>query len=465
LTVQDRDLRVIRANRFFEQDFGRHGNRHCYELLKGSSERCDLCPVAASFEDGRRHRVAEEVRCRDGRLLTVLVHTTPITDAEGQVTSVLQMGTDITSMRRLQESLAESQERYRLLFGSVPCYISIQDRDLRILEANRLFKEEFGDDIGAKCYEIYKHRTEQCVPCPVQDTFRDGKVHHSEEAVTSRSGREINTMVYSAPIVDSEGGIKSVMEMSADITPIRELQSQLESIGLLISSVSHGVRGLLNGLDGGMYLLKTGVSKGIRKRQDQGLEMVQRNVDRIRGMVMNILYYAKERTPNLEAISAREIAEEAISVIEGQAEQLAIGLKLEIADAAGEFQADRQAVRSLLINLLENGLDACRVKAGERAGEVGLVVRDEGGRVTFEVSDNGIGMDRETKEKAFGLFFTSKGVKGTGLGLFIANKIAMAHGGEVELESEEGQGTRITVVIPRSSVEKKGEQERHGSSP
>jgi len=65
-----------------------------------------------------------------------------------------------------------------------------------------------------------------------------------------------------------------------------------------------------------------------------------------------------------------------------------------------------------------------------------------------EVEDNGIGMDRETRDKAFSLFFSSKGLKGTGLGLFIANKIVDKHGGDIVVDSEPGRGTRFVIRIP-----------------
>ena len=65
----------------------------------------------------------------------------------------------------------------------------------------------------------------------------------------------------------------------------------------------------------------------------------------------------------------------------------------------------------------------------------------------FNISDNGIGMDQETREKAFSLFFSSKGAGGTGLGLFIANKIAEAHGGSIKIESEEGKGSEFSVML------------------
>jgi signal transduction histidine kinase len=81
-----------------------------------------------------------------------------------------------------------------------------------------------------------------------------------------------------------------------------------------------------------------------------------------------------------------------------------------------------------------------------------LKVKDEGENISFIISDNGIGMDRETRNKAFSLFFSSKGSEGTGLGLFIANKIAQKHGGKIVLESELGEGSSFTIVFPKNPL-------------
>ena len=79
---------------------------------------------------------------------------------------------------------------------------------------------------------------------------------------------------------------------------------------------------------------------------------------------------------------------------------------------------------------------------------VSVTARDAGGLVRFEVSDNGVGMDQETVEKAFTLFFSSKGT-GTGLGLFIAHKIAQAHGGQTWAVNDESDGARVGVSVRR----------------
>ena len=304
LTILDRDLKIVEANRRFRRDFGDFEGRYCFQVNRHRSERCENCPAERTFRDGQRHGIEEHFKNLQGQEVSLLVYTTPIRNEAGEITHVMKMATDITEIKVLQNQLRDSRERYRQLFEEVPCYISIQDPDLQIVEANRRFREDFGDSLGKKCHQVYMHRTEPCVPCTVKQTFEDGRVHQSEEVVTSQRGEHVNVLVSAAPVRNAEGQIKNVIEMSTNITQIRQLQSQLASLGLVISSISHGIKGLLTSLDGGIYLVNTGLSKNDRKRFEQGWKMVERNVTRIRRMVLDLLYYAKDRVPELEQTSA-----------------------------------------------------------------------------------------------------------------------------------------------------------------
>jgi PAS domain S-box-containing protein len=453
LTVQDKDFRIIDANRQFTEDFGNWKGRHCYQMYKQRAEKCEVCPVEQTFRDGKSHSSLEQVSSLDGKETSVIVYTTPIKDDAGKITGVMEMSTDITDVMRRSSQFQSGQQRYRQIFEEVPCYISIQDRDFNIVDVNRRFRDHFGKFLGCKCYEVYKHRNEICIPCPVQQTFEDGEIHSSEEVVTSIDGEQMHVLVYTSPILDSMGMISRVMEMSTDITPIRQLQSQLESIGLLIGSVSHGIKGLLNGLDGGMYLVNTGMKKGDQPRIQKGWEMVERNVNRIRSQVLNILYYTKERQPGYETVSAIDLAKDICKRREAKAVEINVKFECELDENAGDFEVDQAAIRSLLVNLLENALDACRVDKKKSEHVVTFRMNGTSDHVQFEISDNGIGMDQETREKAFSLFFSSKGAKGTGLGLFISNNIIKAHGGRIEFESKLDQGTRFEIMVPRKRVE------------
>jgi PAS domain S-box-containing protein len=449
LTVQDRDFQIISANKRFEQEFGDYEGRCCYQVYKHRPEKCEDCPVERTFRDGHPHKSEEWVRTKDGKEIAVVVYTTPIYNGGGEIESVMEMSTDITEQKLLQRQLRESQEKYKLLFEEVPCYISIQDRDLRIVEANRFHREAFGTSYGDKCYKVYKHRDKACFPCIVKETFEDGEIRMHEEVVTSRHNEQMNVLVCTAPIRNTEGEIEKVVEMTADITQIRSLQDKLSAVGLLIGSISHSIKGLLSGLDGGIYLVNSGLKKNDRERIDRGWEMALRNLDRIRSMVMDILYYAKERQPEWEIISVRTLVEDVCTIMTEKARRLNIDFSYEITDGIGKFEADRLSVRSLFVNLLENAVDACRVEKTRDAHFVRLEVSGNNSDIQFKISDNGIGMSQETREKAFSLFFSSKGAGGTGLGLFIANKIAQSHGGSISIDSVSGKGSTFIVKLPR----------------
>ena len=122
-------------------------------------------------------------------------------------------------------------------------------------------------------------------------------------------------------------------------------------------------------------------------------------------------------------------------------------------EGVGEFEADPKAIRSMLINILDNAIDACRVDKNKEQHKVSLSVVSENGNLVFDIEDDGIGMDQEAQNKSFTLFFSSKGSGGTGLGLFIANKIAHAHGGKIEIESKPSVGTTFRIIMPRRKPE------------
>lgn len=454
VTVQDKDLHIIQANRRFRRDFGDFEDRYCYQVYKQRPVKCEICPVLHTFRDGVRRNSEELVTTMEGREVSVLVNTTPIRNEAGEIVAVMEMSTDITDIKDLQKQLRDSQERYRLLFEDVPCYISIQDKDLRIIEANRLHRETFGTYYGCKCFKVYKHREKACFPCVALQTFEDGAIHHHEEVVTSQDGKPINVMVTTAPLYNVEGEVENVIEMSANITEIRSLQSKLSSIGLLISSLSHDLKGLLNGLDGGVYLVDTGLKRDDQERVEKGWEMVVRNVGQIRSAVLDILYYARDREPEWENVVADDILADVIEVLQSKAKDLGVAFEKEPGETVGQFEADRKALRSLLVNLIDNSFDACRVDNNKDHHKVTVKLSGDKERVIFEIADNGVGMKQEVREKAFTLFFSSKGAGGTGLGLFVANKIVQSHGGSIRIDSEEGQGSKFTVTLPRHRPEK-----------
>jgi len=228
-----------------------------------------------------------------------------------------------------------------------------------------------------------------------------------------------------------------------------ELQSHLSSLGLMIGSISHGIKGLLTGLDGGMYLLGSGFSKKNKDQTEEGWEIVKSMVERIRKMVMDILFYAKERDLKLERIDIRNFVEEVVKELEPKMKSQKIKFRKNFDSDLAELEVDATYVHSALINIIENAIEACSRDQTKKSPEIVFSVKAYKKSIIFEISDNGIGMDSETQARIFTPFFSSKGSKGTGLGLFVSNTIIQQHGGKIIVKSTPGHGTLFRIKIPK----------------
>ena len=455
VAVHDRELKVVAVNDAYRQRLGdKVGQSSCeiYPEIQGKSEKetRELCPAGRTLASGAGQRMRQTIRYADGAETPAIVYTAPIRNSRGELDLVLEISADVSEVRKLREKLRATEHRYQQLFDEAPCYITVQDRQLRLQAVNRRFKEDFGEGRGFCCYQVYKRQDCQCENCPVVRTFQDGKSHQSEMVVTSSSGETIHVLITTAALYDENGEISHVMEMSANITKIRELQDHLSSLGFLIGSISHGIKGLLTGLDGGMYLVESGFSKENEEQVMDGWETVKLMVERIRSMVLDILFYAKKRELQWERVDVASFAEDLARTVEPKLAGKNIRFERHFENGVGEFEIDPGVVRSALINILENAADACMEDRAKDAHKIEFSVCEEEDSIRFEVSDDGVGMDPETRAKMFTLFFSSKGNKGTGLGMFISHKIVRQHGGEIEVVSAPDQGSRFIVTMPKS---------------
>ncbi|MBA4358367.1 MAG: PAS domain-containing sensor histidine kinase, partial [Desulfovibrio sp.] len=146
-----------------------------------------------------------------------------------------EMGTLVVAIERMGKSISEKQielnrqrDEYQSLFSQVPCIITVQDRNFRLLRYNQEFREKFRPRPGDFCYHAYKGRSEKCPNCPVELTFKTGKSHCSEETGFDADGNQRHWLVTTTPIANSEGEIVSAMEMCLDITSRKQLEVELE---------------------------------------------------------------------------------------------------------------------------------------------------------------------------------------------------------------------------------------------
>ena len=446
LTVVDRNFKIVRANRAFVNEFGDQIGKNCFQGYKNRTERCENCSVAKTFEDGAVHQ-SEEIWRLHRRDCYVMVKTSPIFDDRGRVYEVLEMAVDVTLLKRLQFRLERKQAEFKRLFSNVPCYLTVIDRDFNIVTTNNLFERDFGESIGKKCYQTYKNSDQKCDNCPVEKTFVDGAVHYSEE-IWNQNGEETYIVVYTAPVHNDEGNIVSVMEMSTNITEVKRLQGELAILGETIAGMSHTIKNILSGLQGGVYVLDSGLTRGKEDKVRAGWAMVKNNVEKISDLVKGILYASKERAPEYREYSPSKLLAEVCDLYEGKARNEGISLVRNFEEAIRPCYIDPSGIHSAVSNLVSNAIYACKNQNEEHSHTITVSCRMAGETLVIEVSDDGEGMPEEVSKNLFKKFYSTKGSGGTGLGLVITRKVINEHGGTIRVESKPGVGTTFIIEIP-----------------
>ena len=449
VSVQDGDLRIIRTNARLRKEFGEHVGEYCYRVYKNRGDVCPDCCVQKTFADGQMHKSEEVIIDPHGRSTEVMVHTSPVRNQQGEIVAVVEMFTDISEMKALQKQLETSRQEYKYLFDTVPCYVSVQDRNFRIIEANALFKQDFGDRLGEYCYSVYKGRKSVCPGCCVKKTFADGLVHSCEEMVETRNNDKSNVIIYTAPIFNDRGEIAAVMEMSTNITQVKKLQKELILMGQSVASMAHGIKNILTGLEGGMYVVGSGLDKKDNELVQTGWDMVRNNVAKVSNLVKDLLYCSREPTTEYQEVEPNKIAREVYDLFLEKAEGEGLEFRLELDESLGQAYLDPAGIHTVLCNLVTNAMDACILDLKVIPHTVGLKTRKVGdASLIFEISDNGRGIPPAQKGKLFETSFSREGSRGTGLGLLVTRKIVMEHNGEITFDSIEGVGTTFKVTLP-----------------
>jgi signal transduction histidine kinase len=231
---------------------------------------------------------------------------------------------------------------------------------------------------------------------------------------------------------------------------LRELDRLKDS---LLATVSHELKTPLTSITGYVELLRSGKAGSLSEQQDQMLEIVDRNSDRLLRLVGDLLFVASVKegaiSVELQEIDLAEVARESVEAALPQARNAQIELVL-AAEERVVVKADRSRLGQLVDNLVSNAL-----KFTPPGGRIDLRVLAVNGKAILEIADTGIGISPADREQIFEPFFRSeityeRAIQGAGLGLAIVKMIAEAHDATIQVESEEGAGTTFYVDFPRA---------------
>jgi PAS domain S-box-containing protein len=455
VSIHDRDCKVLAVNSAYRKYLGNKLYGNSWDIYQGEHRQREACPACRTLIAGQVMTTHAIVRYLNGAEVPVIVHTSPIYNNDGEVELVLEVFAGTKDIDRMSEEIITTQQRYHQLFDEVPCYIAAVDRKMRVAAVNRRFKEAFGDQTGRTFYEIFNHVSVPVGTCSITHTIKDGLAHHSEMVLISRAGKQFNMLTWTKPIVTSAGKLLQVLVIFIDITELRQTQENLASLGLMLSTLSHNLKGILTGLDAGLYFIEKGFYRNQNARIEEGLDVSKLMAERIRRMVYDILYYARERDLKISLTDVANFVNDVVALIGTRIRAANIDFTCRVAAEIGEFEIDTGLFRSALLNLLENAMEACIEDAHKPAHKIELTVKADNGNVLFNISDNGSGIEKDLMPHMFTLFYSSKGHKGTGLGLFITWQVVRKHGGHISATSEKNKGTHFHIRMPRKAgVEK-----------
>ena len=225
---------------------------------------------------------------------------------------------------------------------------------------------------------------------------------------------------------------------------------RMAAVGETVAGLSHTIKNIASGLKGGAFVLEQGIETRNAEYLNKGWTLVKGNVDKITKLSMDLLNFAKSDRIRCRWCDPAGPAREVVALMQQQAAEYRVALRLKIAPDLPACFLDPDGLHRCLLNLVVNALEACHEAYSGRIGGTVVIRVDAGSNqaVEYGVSDNGCGMTAEVKNRVFQRFFTTKGTRGTGVGLMMTRRIVNRHCGEIRVESAPGKGSRFVIHIP-----------------
>lgn len=221
---------------------------------------------------------------------------------------------------------------------------------------------------------------------------------------------------------------------------------RMAAIGETTAALSHSIKNILQALHGGADVVEMGFRSGNMTQSAKGWRIVSRNLDRIYSLTMNLLAYSKQREPQLQPASINSLINECLELIAPAADERGVMAVADLDPHHPPIPLDPDGIHQVVMNLLVNALDAVEPEKG--LIRVVTHFDAEKSQSVIEIIDNGSGISPNVLPHIFELFHSTKGNRGTGLGLAVARKIVEEHEGTISVQSTPGEGASFTIRLP-----------------
>ncbi len=458
------DGKILYVNRAVEELTGARkediAGRNISELkFPDFSEQCSQ-RLSSAVKLAEAGKTAEPFTLSEkGSTLSV----SPVTDT----TAVVFILRNITEKMHIQGLLKEKRQLLDGVFESIQDGVSVLSEDLNIRYVNVVMNNWYSSNLpleGKKCYEVYHNRNEVCYPCPTIRCLKTGKTE--KDVIPGPSGSHVEWIeLFSYPIRDSSTGkVSGVVEFVRDITERKKMELELvrakekaeESDRLksaFLANMSHEIRTPMNGILGFAELLKEPELSG--ERQNYYIDIIEKSGQRMLGVINDIIDISKIESGEIKIskkeLNLYEVVKDVYDFFKPEAE--AKGISLLMNDRTDDpeilITTDGDKFYSILANLVKNA-----VKYTDD-GFVRIGFYRKGNTVELFVRDTGIGISEDRQQVIFRRFVQADisdrtARPGAGLGLAIARAYVEILGGDIRLESKEGEGSTFSVILPVS---------------
>ena len=457
--------RVDYVSPAFQQIFGRP-EAELYAAPRGfleqvlAEDRPAVERALAEQAQGEAAAVEFRIRRRDGQLRWISSRVFPIAQEEpsqgegGQ--RVAGIWEDITARKRTDEELRHTTSELRAIFQALPDSFCRLDPSGSVLHCQPgQLMQLFGAPEA-----MHGRAVDELLPAEAREPFMSALRHVQDEGQLKRvefavrSGRERAELeARLVPLPERE-----TLVLVRDITERKRGEAMLiqatkmAAIGELAGNVAHEVNNPIGIVSAKARLLLSDPRQQLSPKVDQELRKIVEQCDRIGQLTRSLLEFSRPTpTASREPIDVREPLKKALAMVGGRSRKALIEMREEHDAGLPPVHANPNELQQVFLNLLINAADAMpeggRITTRTRSAAAPL----KGGQPALEVSveDTGYGIEEEIVDRIFEPFFTTKGaVKGTGLGLAICAGIVRSHGGEIDVRSEPGVGTRFVVRLP-----------------
>jgi histidine kinase len=461
ITVQDRNYKLIRYNSEFDKKFKPKPGDYCYAAYKGRKEKCVICPVERTFEDGLSHFSEERGVNKDGSPTHWIVHTSPITNEQGDIVAAMEMSLDVTETKLLEEELKKSEQKYYAIFDNIPNPVFVLNMEtLEILDCNTSVEAVYGydkDEMTRKSFlELFGPEEKD----HYGNLLKKSKVINQARQFNKDGGvLFVNIMISPSDYP----GKKVLLVTTSDITQRLETEQQLIQASKM-ATLGEMATGVAHELNQPLSVIKTASRffiKKIRKKEkieDDILftmsEEIDSYVDRATKIIGHMREFGRKSETDLEKVDINEVLKRAFEILGQQLKVRGIEVVWDLEESLPPIMADSNRLEQVFINLLINARDAIDEKWQTQPHQqsdkrISLKTRSGKQKIIVEIHDTGMGIPDELLDRIFEPFFTTKKVgQGTGLGLSISYGIIRECKGKVKAVSAEGQGAGFIIKFP-----------------